>query len=260
MTATTHQHKALVVICLLLVAAVGFVIFQALVVVYNGTNVPTPDIPREPIVMGEGKPLNYVVMGDSTSVAQGAEYVEGYAVATAQHLAETNKVTMVNVGVSGARAKDMEGQQLNDAVGYKPDVVLLAVGGNDVTHLTSSSSLESSIKTAVSRLVAANCDVKIIMTGVPQMGSVSRFPQPLRVLAGLRTTQLNRVFDGLASSQNVTFARIAEQTGQQFKEDPSLFAQDKFHPNARGYATWIPVLNHAIDDALTNQPTHCPVD
>lgn len=260
MTQLIQQHKGVIVISLLLVALIGFVMFEALSVMYGGTTVPTPDIPRQPIVIGEGASLNYVVMGDSTAVAQGADYFEGYAVATAQHLADGHAVKVVNVGVSGARAKDMLGDQLTKAQAQKPDVVLIAVGANDVTHVTSSKSVEDSIKTTVNKLVQTNCNVKIVVTGAAQMGSVPRFPQPLRAAAGLRTTQLNKVFDQIVSAQGLTFARIAEQTGKQFAEDPSLFAPDKFHPNAAGYAVWTPVINQALDDALANQPTHCPVD
>jgi len=260
MATLVQQHKGIFIICVVLVLLFGFVVFEVLSVVYGGTSVPTPTIPREPIVQGSGPALKYVVMGDSSAVAQGADYSEGYAIATTDHLAKNYTVTMLNVGVSGARAKDMTGEQLEKAQAQKPDVVLIAVGGNDVTHLSSAKSVEQSIKTAVNQLIQTNCDLKIVVTGVPQMGSVPRFPQPLQAVAGLRTTQLNKVFDQLVNAQSLTFARIAEQTGRQFKDDPTLFAQDKFHPNARGYAVWTPVLNQALDAALTSQPSHCPKD
>jgi lysophospholipase L1-like esterase len=255
-----RQHKLVIFISIVVVIVIGFVVFEVLSVMQGGKNVPTPDIPRESLVTGEGAKLRYLIMGDSTAVAQGADYAQGYAIATAQHLAGSHQVTMVNVGVSGARAKDVATQQISKAQEYKPDLVLIAVGSNDVTHLTRADSLENSIRSTINQLVKANCDVKIVVTGAAQMGSVPRFPQPLRAAAGLRTTQLNKVFDQIAASQNITFARIAEQTGRQFRQDPSLFAQDNFHPNARGYAVWTPVLNQALDDALVAQPTHCPTD
>lgn len=260
MATIVQQHKGIFIICVVLVVLFSFVVFEILSVVYGGATVPTPTIPRDPVVQGSGPALKYVVMGDSTAVAQGADYAQGYAMATTGHLAKNYTVTMLNVGVSGARAKDMTSDQLEKARAQKPDVVLIAVGGNDVTHLTSAKSVEHSIKTAVTQLIETNCNLKIVVTGVPQMGSVPRFPQPLQSTARLRTTQLNKMFDQLVNVQGLTFARIAEQTGQQFKDDPTLFAQDKFHPNAQGYAVWTPVLNHALDEALASQPSHCPKD
>jgi lysophospholipase L1-like esterase len=47
----------------------------------------------------------------------------------------------------------------------------------------------------------------------------------------------------------VTFAPIAEQTGPLFARDKTLFDSDEFHPNDRGYATWIPVIDRALDEA-----------
>jgi len=54
------------------------------------------------------------------------------------------------------------------------------------------------------------------------------------------------MFVAEAARLGLIFAPIAEKTGPLFRADPSLFAADRFHPNDRGYATWIPVLNEAL--------------
>ena len=53
-------------------------------------------------------------------------------------------------------------------------------------------------------------------------------------------------------------APIAERTGPSFRKDRTLFAADRFHPNARGYALWIAVINDALDAAIARQPGPCP--
>ena len=58
------------------------------------------------------------------------------------------------------------------------------------------------------------------------------------------------MFRAEARDLHLTFAPIAAETGPQFRRDPSLFAADRFHPNDRGYATWIPVLNRALNQAV----------
>ncbi|HSX27821.1 MAG TPA: SGNH/GDSL hydrolase family protein [Candidatus Saccharimonadales bacterium] len=251
------SYKLVASVAAIIFVLIGFGIMELLVVVFNGGKVPVPDIPREPFVQGKGPALNYVILGDSTAVGQGTDYAKGIVRGTTAHLAVDHKVTMVNLAVSGATTQDVLRRQL-PTLQQKPDVILIAIGANDVTHLTLKRTVQHSLEQIVTTLLQRNCNAKIVLTGSPAMGSVPRFPQPLRWVAGRRVTMLNdEVFRPLAQSQQLTFAPIAEETGPIFSQDPTLFAVDKFHPNDRGYAVWLPVLNKAIDQALASQPSHC---
>jgi len=53
-----------------------------------------------------------------------------------------------------------------------------------------------------------------------------------------------------AQNYGLTFAPIADRTGPLFRRDRTLFSDDRFHPNDRGYATWTAVINEALDRAL----------
>jgi lysophospholipase L1-like esterase len=224
----------------------------------RGPHLSFTNPPSTPIFFGTGPPLTYVVMGDSTAAGEGASsYKTGIAQVTARYLAENHKVTYRNVAIAGARTQDVLNTQVAKAISYKPDLVLLSIGANDVTHLTASAHVRESAQEIINRLIAANCNVKIVLTGSPAMGAVPRLPQPLRWLAGVRTDQLNKVFVGLVNSNHLTFAPIAEKTGPQFERNHALFAADHFHPNDQGYATWVAVLNPALHVALKTQPTHC---
>ncbi len=203
--------------------------------------------------------LKYLVMGDSTAAGQGAEYTDGIAYQTAQKLSEQYQVKLLNTGISGAKVADILSDQINVVKQFNPDLVLLSVGANDVTHLTSSHKIESGLDEIVDALIKNNCNVKIIVTGAPEMGSVQLFPQPLRFIAGLRTKQINNVFQNIVREEKITIAPIAAKTGSRFKNDASLFASDRFHPNKSGYAIWIPVINSAINEAL-EKPMRCKVD
>lgn len=233
---------------LLAILLVGcFVLFEALFVAFNGSKVPAPNIPRESQIFGEGQDLNYAVLGDSTAISQGGIYEEGIAVSTAKQLAPHQRVVLRNFGVSGACTKDVLQDQLpRVSAVFKPDVVLIAVGANDVTHLTRSGSVRQSLQAIIDQLKKDNPNVKIVLTGAPDMGAVPRFPQPLRWLAGIRTEQINKVFTEADQQDNVTLAPIAVTTGPIFQKNPSLFAPDKFHPNSAGYKIWAPVLNESL--------------
>lgn len=211
----------------------------------------------EPRTFGAGPPLKYVVMGDSTGAGQGAPYDQGIAVRTAEWLGKSQQVTLVNVSVSGARTKDVLDSQVLKAASERPDVVLIALGANDVTHLTGKGSVRRDLNTILTGLIESNCDTKIVLTGSPDVGAARAFAQPLRFVAGARTAYLNPVFQDVAIARKVTFAPVAEKTGQAFRKDPTLLASDRFHPNERGYATWLPVLEEALGEAIANQPSHC---
>jgi lysophospholipase L1-like esterase len=209
----------------------------------------------EPLRFGTNGPaLTYVVMGDSTAAGQGAPYTQGIAVGTAAAVAADHRVTMTNLAVSGARINDVVEGQLAAAVRLHPDLVLLSVAANDVTHLSSVAAMESNLLRIVRALKTANPDVAIVVTGSPDMGSPPRIPRPLRGLASARTEAINRMFRTVAAGEHLTFAPIADATGPLFRKDRTLFADDRFHPNARGYSTWIHVLNEAIARALAARP------
>jgi len=209
---------------------------------------------REPRAFGTAGPqLIYLVLGDSTAAGQGGNYENGIAVATARELGKSRRVVMTNLAVSGARTGDVLDRQLRTGEALKPDVVLLSVGANDVTHLTSIASVRKSLRTIVGRLEAANPAMAIVVTGSPDMGTAPRIPRLLRPIAGWRTEQVNEMFEEVARESGLTFAPIAKETGPLFRRDRSLFDSDLFHPNDRGYATWIPVLNAALAEALAGK-------
>jgi lysophospholipase L1-like esterase len=206
---------------------------------------------RAPVSFGEeGSAFTYVVMGDSTAAGQGAPYPQGIAVGTAESLAKTRRVTMTNLAVSGARIKDVLDDQLHAAARLRPDLVLLSVGANDVTHLSSVAAMRSRLLHVVRGLKIANPAAIIVLTGSPDMGAPPRIPALLRGLASRRTEAVNEMFRRVAAEEHLTFAPIADVTGPFFRKDRSLFDTDRFHPNARGYATWIPVIDQAFVDAL----------
>jgi len=220
--------------------------------------IPHANPPREARTVGvSDHPLQYVVIGDSTAAGEGAsDYEKGIVVATAKHL-EGRGVVVRNLAVSGARIHDVLTSQLPQMKGLHPDLVLLDVAANDVIHLTSSRSATRDLASTLDQLLALNCEMKIVVTGSPDMGASPRIPFGLGWLTNLRTRKLNVIFQRAVREHHLTFAPIALKTGPQFRRDRSLFAADLFHPSDRGYLVWIPVLSDAIDEALASQPSHC---
>ncbi len=244
--------RAAAVIVLAIVAGVGLLVVETLLALRGPQVAFVPPSPA-PTTLGSGPRLEYVVLGDSTAAGQGAAYDRGIAMATARHLARTHRVTLTNLAVSGARMSDVEASQLPAAARRRPDVVLISAGANDVTHLTRADTVTQSLEAVVQSLRAANPEVDIVVTAAPDMGSVPRLAQPLRAVAGWRTGQLNGAIEDVVERRELVLAPIASRTGPAFRRDAQLFAEDRFHPNAEGYATWIPVLTDALDRAVSTR-------
>ncbi len=226
------------------------IVSNSLLIVFGGKNVPTPEIPREVTKIGEGETLRFLIIGDSTAVTQGAAYSDGYVVAIANELSEDYEVAYKNNAVSGATVVDVANNQLNDLDKFVPDIVLVAAGANDVTHLTRLSVIENSLREIIGTVRTQNPKARIVFTGAAAMDTVKRFPLPARWLVGIRTHQINNVFRRTLSQENVYFVDIAEKTRETFADRPGLLAEDNFHPNAAGYAEWTKVLLPAVQAAL----------
>lgn len=246
------------------VALVALLAIEALIAIHTVPDDHYRAPPAGPRTFGKSTlgrpPLRYVVLGDSTATGRGAPYEQGFVIATARHLARRERVTLTNLGVTDSRIADVRRDQLSAAVRLKPDVVLVSAGANDVTGLTRLSSVRRDFERIADRLRATRCDVEIVVTGSPDVGSAPRLAQPLRTVAGWRTRQLNGVVEGVVRDRRLVLAPLAEQTGRRFRADRSLFAADGFHPSAEGYATWTPVIETAIDHARARGATRaaCP--
>ena len=243
------KHYITLIIVVLAVVFTLFILVEFLIIRFNGSPVAVPVIDRNVKQLGTGPSLSYAIMGDSTSVSQGSDYKDGFATASIVHLSKRFAVRSINTGISGATSEEVRKDQLKKVLNFNPDIVLLAVGANDATHFVPGNKVQESVQSIIDELRRVNPKVKIIVTSSPAMDSVSRFPIGAKQLMGLRTKQVNKVFSTLISKNNLISAPIAERTRDAFIADPSLTAVDKFPPNKRGYALWIPVINEAMDHA-----------
>ena len=244
------KQYILLLLAIITVTFVIFVVIQLLIVRFNGSPVAVPTIEREVQTSGSGPALSYAIMGDSTSISQGSDYNDGFAAASITHLSKEFTVRSINTGISGATTEEVRTDQLATVLKFKPDLVLLASGANDTTHFVRAETIRNSLQFIIDELRNVNPKVKIIVTASPAMDSVTRFPHGAKQLMALRTSQVNAVYNELISKNNLVHAPIAEKTRDAFIADPTLTAADNFHPNKRGYALWIPVINDAVDRAV----------
>ncbi|MDQ4142922.1 MAG: SGNH/GDSL hydrolase family protein [Actinomycetota bacterium] len=216
-------------------------------------------LPTEPAleiggVFGKKGPVKeLVVLGDSTGAGVGAESASGaYATVMAERLAaETgSRIRLTGLAVSGARVADVLKEQVPLALAEEADVYLVAIGANDVTHLTKISEVRDGIARIVGRLSGDGSEV--VVAGAPDMRAPA-FAEPLRSIVGWRGRAVTAATEEAARAGGATVVPLAERTREFFLEDPDAhYSPDLFHPSAGGYARWADALYPEVKEALAS--------
>jgi lysophospholipase L1-like esterase len=147
-------------------------------------------------------------------------------------------VQLTVLAVSGDRISDVLDGQLPKlaALPASPELVFISAGANDVTHLTGPVEFRRTYRAVLDALPV---HAKVVLLGVPDMGSPTRLLQPLRFITGVRGSTIDDVVRGLARDHHATYVDIAGRTGPAFRRDPGrYFAADGYHPNDEGYRLW----------------------
>lgn len=197
-----------------------------------------------------GQPFTMVWLGDSTSTGVGAEdFADSMAVRTAGSVgsAVDKPVSLTVLGVSGAQVHEVLDEQVGE-LSENTDLVLVSVGANDVTHLTRRPTFRHRYGRLVDAIADRAPEAAVVLVGVPDMGAVPRFLQPLRWVTGSRGDQLDDDVAALADRRGLRHVDLAAETGPVFRGDPSrYFADDDFHPNDEGHGVWADaVLDEAV--------------
>ena len=189
-------------------------------------------------VVGDDKPgrtERVVWLGDSTVAGVGSSEPDA-ALPRSYAAGLDHPVDLTVLAVSGARVADVVDEQLPRFPEGEIDTVLISIGANDAVHLTRAGDFGRRYEQVLDALPEG---ADVVMLGVPDIGSVPRFAQPLRFLAGVRGGTIDAVIDDLAGARGHTYVDIAGRTGPAFRRDPgTYFATDDYHPSDAGYVLW----------------------
>lgn len=188
---------------------------------------------------GPGALIELAVLGDSSAAGLGAELAEqtpGAVVARGLAAVSGRRVRLTSVAVVGAESARVDAQiDLLLAEVPNPDVALVMIGANDVTHRVRPAVSVRHLGLGVARLRAAGCEV--VVATCPDLGTIEPVAQPLRLIA-------RRWSRDLAAAQTVATVEAGGRTvslgdllGPEFRRVPGeMFSADRFHPSSAGYA------------------------
>lgn len=202
---------------------------------------------------GHGTAIEIVVLGDSSAAGMGADTGDqtvGAIVCSGLAALTGRPVRLTNEAVVGAESSDLERQLANALDGARPpDLALIMIGGNDVTHRIDRSTAVRHLEIVVRRL--RGLGVEVVVGTCPDLGTVEPIPVPLKHL-------VRRWSRDLAAAQTVAVVEAGGRTvslgdllGPEFSASPKvLFSEDQFHPSPAGYARVAAVLLPTVCAAL----------
>ncbi len=212
--------------------------------------------PRQRVVRSGDRPLHVVWLGDSTSTGVGAARVEeSMAWRVAEGLTD-GPVTLTVLGRSGDQVHEVLDEQLPELPGVllpgSDHVVLVSIGANDVTALTRRRTFAARYRQMVDGIETALADVggaaRVVLVGIPDIGTAPRLLPPLRQVAGLRGAQLDDEIAGVARARGVHHVDLAERTSRTFSSDPErYFSADEYHPSSDGHEVWAGAVLASLD-------------
>ncbi|WDZ86892.1 SGNH/GDSL hydrolase family protein [Micromonospora cathayae] len=198
-----------------------------------------------------GAPLTMVVLGDSSAAGYGVHRrreTPGALLATGLSRRLHRPVRLRRFAVVGSLSAGLK-PQVEAALEQQPDVAVILIGGNDVTNRTPQAVAVRYLVDAVRALRAAGCEV--VVGTCPDLGTIQPIQPPLRWLARRWGRQL-------AAAQTVAVVEaggwtvsLGDLLGPRFAAEPGrMFAWDRFHPSAEGYAMAASALLPTVLSAL----------
>ena len=153
------------------------------------------------------------------------------------------------VAVVGAQSADLQ-RQIDAVDPDWPEVAVIAVGANDVTHRIPPGRSVALLTAAIERL--REHDVEVVVATCPDLGTIRPIPHPLSWVARRWSRSLAAAQTVAAVSAGARSVAVADLLGPEFDAHPdTMFGPDQFHPSAAGYRAFGEAIVPSLADAVT---------
>jgi lysophospholipase L1-like esterase len=199
-----------------------------------------------------GATIELLVVGDSIAAGLGAELPKetlGARLATRLAKATRRSVRLRTIAHVGSESSMLAGQLATLPASYRPDVAVIIVGGNDVTHRVPVPESVRHLEEAIADLRVRGAQV--VVGSCPDLGALRPVPQPLRALGSRASRQLAQAQEAAAVGAGAHVVSLAHVVGPFFITNPEeMFSLDRFHPSAAGYKRTAKALLPSVLAAL----------
>ena len=195
---------------------------------------------------GRGRPgpaIKVALLGDSSAAGYGVERVEetpGALLASGLAERADRRVYLRDFAVVGAMSSDLS-NQIDRALPTEPDVAVILIGANDVTHTVLPSASVRHLSEGVGRLREAG--VAVLVGTCPDLGTIKPIAPPLKQVARAWSRRLAAAQTIAVVEEGGRTVSLGSILGPEFAAAPAiLFGPDQFHPSADGYRSLVTVL------------------
>ena len=186
---------------------------------------------------GHGDRLDLVLLGDSIAAGLGADHPsDTLGARLAKGLAkQSGRAVRLRTAARVGAETSMLAEQLESLPpSYRPDVAVVVVGGNDVTHRIPVTDSVSQLSAAVVALQERGAAV--VVGTCPDLGALRPVPQPLRALGSRASRQLAAAQRDAVIKLGAHAVELHAVVGPFFITNPDeMFSLDRFHPSSMGY-------------------------
>jgi lysophospholipase L1-like esterase len=203
---------------------------------------------------GRGRPgpaIKIALLGDSSAAGYGVTTIEetpGAWLGSGVAEQAGRRVHLREFATVGAQSSDLVGQ-VGVALLTEPDVAVILIGANDVTHTVLPAASVRFLSEAVRRLREAG--VAVVVGTCPDLGTISPIPSPLRQVARVWSRRLAAAQTIAVVEAGGRTVSLASLLGPEFAAAPALlFGPDRFHPSAAGYERIARTLTPSVLAAL----------
>lgn len=194
-----------------------------------------------------GTPVDLLLLGDSLAAGLGATKPKetlGARLAKVLGKKLDRPVRLKTAAVVGSESRGLP-DQIESLGDYRPDVAVIVVGGNDVTHRIPISESVALLSETIDYLHGVGAEV--IVGTCPDLGALRPVPQPLRSLASRMSRRLAAAQARVAREHDATPVDLRGTVGPLFFDSPEeMFSMDRFHPSALGYRRMAAALFPAV--------------
>jgi len=206
-----------------------------------------------------GADLRLAVIGDSSAAGFGVERARDTTGALlAAGLAEQLRrpVDLRCHAVIGATSAGLNAQVVR-TLKHRPDLTVILIGANDVTHRVRVPVSIGHLANAVAALREVGSEV--VVCTCPDLGTIRPIQQPLRWLARRWSRELAAAQTVAAVEAGARTVSLGDLIGPQFMSAPvSMFSSDRFHPSEVGYRAAVgailPTAVSAMSEPVATEP------
>jgi lysophospholipase L1-like esterase len=184
-----------------------------------------------------GDRIELLLLGDSIAAGLGAEQPRetlGARLAKGIGKRTQRSVRLRTAARVGAESSMLAAQVAGLEPAYRPDIAVIVVGGNDVTHRVPVADAARDLAACVEALQARGAEV--VVGTCPDLGALRPVPQPLRSLGSRASRQLAAAQRSAVVPLGAYVVDLATVVGPFFISNPDeMFSLDRFHPSAMGY-------------------------